>query len=87
MAISVTSGFQVGNVDPVDSRITVANQAARLGFSSTNVYEGLIVKAGSWYKYDGTSLGQGVEGVKETLKDNPELLDDIEIRLDEIKNG
>lgn len=52
------------------------------------VYEGLIVKSGSWYKYDdGTSLGQGVEGVRDVLKDNPDLLDDIEIRLEEMKNG
>ena len=43
MAISVQSGFQIGNIDPVDARFAVADQAARLGFATDNVYEGLIV--------------------------------------------
>lgn len=30
-------------LEPIDSRITVANSASRLGFDSFNVYEGLIV--------------------------------------------
>ncbi len=51
------------------------------------MFEGLITKAGSWYKYDGTSLGQGVEGVKETFLDNPDLLSEIESKLEDIKNA
>jgi hypothetical protein len=43
MAIILPSGFQITNSDPVDSRISVANASARLGFSAANVYEGLIV--------------------------------------------
>ena len=43
MAISVQSGFQIGNIDPIDARFTVADQAGRLGFATDNVYDGLIV--------------------------------------------
>ena len=43
MAISVQSGFNIGNIDPIDARFTVADQSARLGFPVDNVYEGLIV--------------------------------------------
>lgn len=39
---------------------------------------GLIKKAGSWYSYGETKLGQGSNGVKETLKDNPDLADELE---------
>jgi len=43
MAIILPSGFNITNVDPIDSRLTVANQTARLAFSAANVYEGLVV--------------------------------------------
>ena len=43
MAIILPSGFNITNVDPIDSRFAVATQAARLGFSAANVYEGLVV--------------------------------------------
>lgn len=43
MAIILPGGFNITNNEPVDARLTVANQAARLGFSSANVYEGLLV--------------------------------------------
>jgi hypothetical protein len=43
MAIILPSGFDITNVDPIDSRFSVATQAARLGFSAANVYEGLVV--------------------------------------------
>lgn len=31
----------------------------------------IIKKAGSWYQYDDTKLGQGMEGAKKFLKENP----------------
>jgi hypothetical protein len=51
MAVTFPTGFNVVNADPIDSRIVVANQAGRLGFSSVNVYEGLVV-----YQKDNDSL-------------------------------
>lgn len=41
------------------------------------VIAGIIQKSGSWYSYDETKLGQGTNGVKSILDDNPELLDEI----------
>lgn len=43
MAIILPGGFNITNNDPVDARITVADQTARLSFSIANVYEGLVV--------------------------------------------
>lgn len=44
---------------------------------------GVIQKSGSWYSYEGTKLGQGREGVKELLADNPELAAEIEKKIKE----
>ena len=41
----------------------------------------LIKKAGSWFSYGETKLGQGREGVKALLKDNPELMEELESKL------
>jgi hypothetical protein len=49
--INIPSGFNILNTDPVDARITVADRSARLGFSSANVYEGLVV-----YQQDNNQL-------------------------------
>lgn len=38
---------------------------------------GIIQKAGSWYNYGGTKLGQGAEKVKALFKDNPDLQQEI----------
>jgi len=43
MAIILPGGFQITNNEAVDSRVSVADQSARLGFSAANVYEGLLV--------------------------------------------
>jgi len=43
MAITLPGGFRITNNEAVDSRISVADQSARLGFSAANVYEGLLV--------------------------------------------
>ena len=37
----------------------------------------IIKKSGSWYSYGATKLGQGREGLKHALSDNPELMDEI----------
>lgn len=41
----------------------------------------LIKKAGSWFSYGETKLGQGREGVKVLLNDNPELMEELETKL------
>lgn len=43
MAIILPSGFTITSTDPVDSRITLSNQAARYGLAPANIYPGLTV--------------------------------------------
>jgi len=41
----------------------------------------IIKKAGSWFSYGDTKLGQGRDAVKQLLMDNPELSDEIEAKI------
>ncbi len=47
----------------------------------------IIKKAGSWFSYSNGKLGQGRETVKELIKDNPELMDELETKVKAIING
>ncbi|MGQ1947714.1 recombinase RecA [Geofilum sp. OHC36d9] len=41
----------------------------------------IVKKSGSWFSYGDTKLGQGREAVKELLKDNPELAEELETKI------
>ena len=41
----------------------------------------IIKKAGSWFSYGDTKLGQGRDAVKQLLLDNPELSEEIEAKI------
>ena len=41
----------------------------------------IIRKAGSWFSYGDTKLGQGRDAVKGLIKDNPELADELEVKI------
>jgi recombination protein RecA len=41
----------------------------------------IVKKSGSWFSYGETKLGQGREAVKQLLKDNPELAEELEIKI------
>ena len=43
----------------------------------------ILVKAGSWYNYNNSSLAQGKENVRKELENNPTLLAEIEEKLKE----
>lgn len=43
----------------------------------------IIKKSGSWFSYDDTKLGQGRDAVKLLLKDNPDLMEELETRIKE----
>ena len=45
------------------------------------VEKGIVNKSGSWYSYNDSKLGQGRDAVKEVLKDNPELAEEIESKI------
>ena len=42
---------------------------------------GIIKKSGSWFSYGETKLGQGEDRVKDMLKDNPELMEELESKV------
>lgn len=44
---------------------------------------GIVQKSGSWFSYNNDKLGQGREGVKKLLQDNPELANEIETKIRE----
>jgi len=44
---------------------------------------GIVKKSGSWFSYNDTKLGQGRDAVKNLLKDNPELAEEIETKIKE----
>lgn len=41
----------------------------------------IIKKSGSWFSYGDTKLGQGREAVKDLIRDNPELADELEKKI------
>jgi len=41
----------------------------------------IIKKSGSWFSYGDTKLGQGREGVKQILVDNPELAEELKTKI------
>ena len=45
------------------------------------VDQGIIDKAGSWYSYGSDRIGQGKENVREYLKANPDVANDIESQI------
>lgn len=48
---------------------------------------GIIKKSGSWFSYGDTKLGQGRDAVKQLIKDNPELQEELEAKIyDAIEN-
>ena len=47
----------------------------------------IIEKSGSWFSYGGSKLGQGRDSVKSILKDNPELMEELEQKIvEELKS-
>ena len=45
------------------------------------VEKGILTKAGSWYSYEGNKLAQGRDAAKNVLRDNPDLVEEIENKI------
>jgi recombination protein RecA len=60
--------FNVG----IDNAFDILNVSVDLGF---------VKKAGSWFSYGDTRLGQGVDAVCVLLRDNPDLLQELETQI------
>ncbi|MCI5057058.1 MAG: recombinase RecA [Flavobacteriales bacterium] len=41
----------------------------------------VIKKSGSWFSYGETKLGQGRDAVKQLLEDNPDLMEELELKI------
>ena len=68
-----TTELDIGN-DGIAQYVHVINTAQKLG---------IVQKSGSWFQFGDQKLGQGSEGAKQFLKENPGALDKI---LKEIKS-
>ncbi|MGK0308079.1 MAG: recombination protein RecA, partial [Urechidicola sp.] len=42
---------------------------------------GIVKKSGSWFSYGETKLGQGRDAVKALIKDNPDLAEELEVKI------
>jgi recombination protein RecA len=51
------------------------------------VLHGIVNKSGSWFSYGDTKLGQGRDAVRQLLKDNQELADELEVKIAEKLRG
>jgi len=47
----------------------------------------IVKKSGSWFSYGDTKLGQGRDAVKLLIKDNPDLMDELEEKVRALING
>ena len=54
---------------------------------NTGLKQEIVKKAGSWYQYENTKLGQGMEGAKTFLKANPEITKKIRKAIIEVDIG
>ena len=45
------------------------------------VDEDIVAKSGAWFAYEGNKIGQGRENARQYLKDNPQVLDEIEAKV------
>jgi recombination protein RecA len=43
----------------------------------------IIKKSGSWFSYGDTKIGQGRDAVKQILRDNPELYEELKLKVTE----
>ena len=74
----------------MERRLSETGQGSRSSIGEIidlGVEYGVIGKSGSWFSYNDQKPAQGREAVKQLLKDNPELCDEIEAKLREaLKN-
>ncbi|SMO84766.1 recombinase RecA [Solitalea koreensis] len=51
------------------------------------VEHNIVKKAGSWFSYGDTKLGQGRDAVKQLIQDNPELMEELESKIKMVVTG
>ena len=79
---------EVGVKWPFLSPIIFLIQISKIGeILDIGVEKDIIEKSGSWFSYGGSKLGQGRDSVKSILKDNPELMEELEQKILEELNS
>ena len=69
--------FKACSVDIVYGEgVSITGEIVDLG-----VEAGVLEKSGAWYSYNGDKVGQGKENVKEWLKKNPKMKEEIEKKV------
>ncbi len=48
------------------------------------VKNGLVEKAGAWYSYNGDRIGQGKDNVRNHMKENPQMTEELDTKLREL---
>lgn len=66
--------FDIMYNEGISHEIEILNLGVKLG---------LIEKAGSWFSYNNNRIGQGKENVKQYLKENPAVCEEIEKKIKE----
>ena len=75
----VAPPFKVAEVDIMYGQgISKEGELLDLGVAND-----VVDKSGAWYSYNGERMGQGKENVKNFLKENPEIRQDIDDKLRE----
>ena len=73
----VAPPFKTCSVDIIFGEgVSILGEIVDLGAES-----GVLEKSGAWYSYNGEKVGQGKENVKEWLKNNPKLKEEIEKKV------
>ena len=55
--------------------------SAQADIVMAGVQYGVVQKQGSWYSYNDAKLGQGIEGSRKYLKENPKLQRELVIKI------
>ncbi|MBX4211455.1 MAG: recombinase RecA [Candidatus Yanofskybacteria bacterium] len=55
--------------------------SAHADLVNAGVQYGVVAKAGSWYTYEGQKLGQGIDGSRKYLKENPKIVTEIAVKI------
>ncbi len=73
----VAAPFKIAEFDIYyNEGISKSGDVVRAGLQS-----GVIKQVGSWYQFDGKKMGQGTEGAKSFLKENPEIMAEIKKQI------
>ncbi|MFI4958925.1 MAG: hypothetical protein ACHP7C_07170, partial [Lysobacterales bacterium] len=78
VALGCADAAAIRHLITADDLVRARSEIIELG-----VIENLIDKSGAWYSYKGDRIGQGKENVRQFLRDNPTIANEIDKQLRE----